>query len=372
MPDIRNKPRVFLSHSKKDIEFIHRIEADLRKCQIDPWLDEIDIRHGQPWLDAIFESGIPTCDCILVYLTEASLQSPMVKKELDAGIITKLKDSRVALLPYVADSALRAQLRADIQTVQVPEWNEKNYAEMLPRVVAEVWHSFMDRGVAAAVNDEKVKRLEAEAHLSQLQSASTTAFTTNEEADFAFIWNALDKWVPVHVTVKSDPTMAPGVRAMEVHLGSLVLDVERRYDAWVDEAAFDAQISQAVFRSLHKLDSSPLCKVTALSAYNLRWTASDRVHASFNGFAMLADILLMFSLVEKKPYETTDSELRRIQIALFEKQQYRLVFTSKFARLRYWLTYHGNLPATLRLRRATRSRRKSSASSRGVALKGGA
>lgn len=65
-----NKPRVFLSHSKSDKSFIELINNDLRKCQIDPWLDSEEIRHGKPWLDTIFEDGIPTCDSVLVYFTD--------------------------------------------------------------------------------------------------------------------------------------------------------------------------------------------------------------------------------------------------------------------------------------------------------------
>ena len=70
MDSIRNKPKVFLSHSNTDKEFITKIDEDLRKCLIEPWIDTRDIRHGESWLDAIFESGIPTCDCVLIYLTE--------------------------------------------------------------------------------------------------------------------------------------------------------------------------------------------------------------------------------------------------------------------------------------------------------------
>ena len=77
----KNKPRVFLSHSKADIEFVRQIRNDLQKCQIDTWLDEDDIRHGKPWLDSIFEDGIPTCDSVIVYFSSYALQSQMVKKE---------------------------------------------------------------------------------------------------------------------------------------------------------------------------------------------------------------------------------------------------------------------------------------------------
>ena len=188
-----NKPKVFLSHSKKDAEFIHRLCKDLRLCQIEPWLDSQEIRHGQPWLDAIFESGIPTCDAILIYLTENSIESPVVKKEIDASIIKKLKESHVAFLPYVSKEILRDQLRLDIQALQTLEWNKQNYAEMLPRVVAEIWHSYLDRVVLSVAKDEKVRRLEAELELERLKKTGMESiFEAKEIADFDFICKQFD------------------------------------------------------------------------------------------------------------------------------------------------------------------------------------
>ena len=69
-----NKPRIFLSHSKKDADLIKRLYDDLRQCQIDPWIDEMDIRPGKPWLDAIFEEGIPMPQGVLPVPVEQPLQ----------------------------------------------------------------------------------------------------------------------------------------------------------------------------------------------------------------------------------------------------------------------------------------------------------
>ena len=57
-----NKPRVFLSFSDEDAPFINQLDSDLRNCQVSTWLYTKQIRHGKPWLEAIFEAGIPTCD----------------------------------------------------------------------------------------------------------------------------------------------------------------------------------------------------------------------------------------------------------------------------------------------------------------------
>ena len=132
-----NKPRVFLSHSEKDDEFVSKLADDLRKCQIEPWHFKYEIRHGKPWLDEIFNLGMPTCDAIVIYLTESSLASPVVKKEIDAGILQQLSDHNIAFLPYVDDEKIRSQLRPDIQALQIPEWNKDNYSYLLPVVVSE-------------------------------------------------------------------------------------------------------------------------------------------------------------------------------------------------------------------------------------------
>lgn len=195
MDSIRNKPKVFLSHSNTDKEFIKKIDEDLRKCLIEPWMDFRDIRHGESWLDEIFESGIPTCDCILIYLTEASIQSPMVKKEIDAGFLQKLKDKHVGFLPYVSDESLRNRLRHDIQSIQTPEWDDKNYNQLLPRVVAEIWRCYFDRKINEATLEEKNRRLQLELELENLKKKESEGiFSNSEEEDFNFIWNKFDRY----------------------------------------------------------------------------------------------------------------------------------------------------------------------------------
>ena len=234
---LQNKPKVFLSHSKKDTEFIDILCKDLRLCQIEPWLDSEEIRQGQPWLDAIFESGIPTCDAILVYLTESSIGSPVVKKEIDASIIKKLKDSHVAFLPYVSQDILRDKLRVDIQTLQTPEWNKQNYAEMLPRVVAEIWHSYLDRVVLSVASQEKVRRLEAENELEKLKKTGIEGiFDARELADFEFIWNQFDRHdvMSISCSIRDDNRFCPLEKTdyeFRIHLRTIIPQLDK-IDDW--------------------------------------------------------------------------------------------------------------------------------------------
>jgi len=80
-----NKPRAFISYSSLDSSFVQKIESGLRGCQIEPWRDRTEIRDGRPWLDSIFEEGLPTCDVIIAYFTSNSLNSDMVTREVDAA-----------------------------------------------------------------------------------------------------------------------------------------------------------------------------------------------------------------------------------------------------------------------------------------------
>lgn len=202
MKDKVNKPRAFLSYSSQDLAFIEKIESDLRTCKIDSWRDRTDIRDGHPWLESIFEEGLPTCDVIIAYFTENSLHSGMVTKEVDAAQIRQLEDSGISFLPYVNKSEIRSKLRLDIQTLQSRVWNNENYHEVFPSVVAEIWRSYMERHVGILVLQERNKRLELEIEVQRLQAKSdASAFTSHEEKEFRYIYEKLNEPREISINV---------------------------------------------------------------------------------------------------------------------------------------------------------------------------
>jgi hypothetical protein len=200
-----NKPRAFLSHSKLDTEFIDKLANDLRRCQIEPWLDTEEIRDGKPWLKIIFEDGIPTCDVVIVYLTDNSINSKMVEKEIDAAIIEQLAEKGISLLPYVNNASLRSKIRGDVRALQCREWNPDNYSDVLASVVAEIWRSYMERTVKTATLQETNKRLELELKLRQLQEKTgDSIFTESENIDFRYIYSKLSRKINVIVRVHEE------------------------------------------------------------------------------------------------------------------------------------------------------------------------
>lgn len=338
--DVRfNKPRVFLSHSKADIAFVQRLYDDLRHSQVEPWLDSEDIRHGRPWLDAIFEGGIPQCDAIICYFTPTSLQSTMVKKEMDAAILQQLKDRGVAFLPYVIDSSLRSDLRADIQALQCPVWNEANYEEMLPRAVSEIWRSFLERTVAASVQDERVKRLEAELELSKLQNSSDSAvFTPSEDADFSHIWDSLDRLERMQVEEKL---------LVQDKDGQSAWHVVNRYSVAVRLSNFVAMVIKAGFE-YSNWDIQPFLS-DSLTAYMFERGLTSDPESKFevSNTPNIIDELLMYGLLERI-YEPPRKQKEPFdRMSGFNRPIYRHVWSPKSFRLRYWLAFRDELPSTL-------------------------
>ena len=55
------KPKVFLSHSKKDKEFVERIANDLRYARVDVWYDDWEIPSGTSFRREIVD-GIESSD----------------------------------------------------------------------------------------------------------------------------------------------------------------------------------------------------------------------------------------------------------------------------------------------------------------------
>lgn len=315
-----------MSHSKQDIAFIDRLYNDLRKCQIEPWLDSEEIRHGKPWLEAIFEDGIPTCDCVLLYFTENSAESKMVKKEMDASLIRQLKDKGVVFLPYVIDASVRDKLRTDIQTLQVPVWNDENYEELLPRVVSEIWRSYLERTISNAVQGERIKRLEAELELEKTKNSSNSIFEPAEEADFTYIWKQLDVAIPVKVKMTS--------KAKESNEST-----EETIQYTVD--------LRALFMSLLGSNNSEYYSSSCDNCIirHLYKTNDDNENADMKyDMDSSTDILKMlktYGFVESvaKPPAPSNNNLGRTFLS-FNGTSYNEVYTPKAHRFIYWLEYN--------------------------------
>jgi hypothetical protein len=322
-----NKPIVFLSHSKRDSEFIKRLVVDLPKYKIDVWFDEDEIRPGKPWLDSIFVHGIPRCDAILVYFTESSMSSPVVKKEMDAGILQTLSDNNIVFLPFVNDAKIRPLLRSDIRSLQTLEWNDSNYSSLLPSVVAEIWRSYLERTVASATKDERLKRVEAELELEKIRNQHEDFFSPSENAEFEFIWNSYDKTIPITIIETTqnvshkDETFANS-HQLVMNLATLVASLTDQFGV-----EYDSDIVNYMVKNL-------AIKLLGISLKDEN--GNLKVKIEMEGFPELGRQLLMYGLIEGLTYP---NNLGRVEN--------HMIFPKKFFRFRYWLAHHQKLPDSI-------------------------
>jgi hypothetical protein len=139
------KPRIFLSHSKKDREFVEQLARDLLPARIEAWYDDWEIPPGASLRAKIFEEGIPRCDLFLVYLTGHSAHSKWVAEELDAAFVRNFKSEGGSLALYVDSDATRAKLRLDLQSHRIPVLEPANYSQCLLEIAALAWETYTDR-----------------------------------------------------------------------------------------------------------------------------------------------------------------------------------------------------------------------------------
>jgi hypothetical protein len=311
----KNIPKLFLSHSSLDKEFIEQLYAELRRCQIEPWLDTEEIRAGKPWLKVIFEEGIPTCDAVFVYYTENALGSPMVAKEVDTSLIQQMGDANINFIPYVESESVRRKLRPDIQSIQCPTLTKENYKEVFPQIVAEVWRTYHERSIPKYIAIEKSKRLELELKLKEIEGKQSSRFFTDaEESEYAYITKKLSE--PLLVIVESEQSMGNEFffRPLELLFHSMK-ESGRVYD--------HCYARNEIYRLLHK----------ELNQHNTVETANcDRLIYK----DPLYHDLQMYGFVEGESVERFKGRAERV-----------MFYSNKMFRYRYWLDFNGKLPATV-------------------------
>ena len=98
--DEAQKVVAFLSHSSKDKPFIRQLSSDLVKEGIDVWLDEHKILVGDSITEKIGQ-GLAQSDYFVIALSETSVDSAWVKKELSGALIREVEKREVTVLPIL-------------------------------------------------------------------------------------------------------------------------------------------------------------------------------------------------------------------------------------------------------------------------------
>jgi hypothetical protein len=110
--------KVFLSHSSLDKAYVRRVKAALAPHGPDSWLDECELFPGDSLFDKIAEA-ITESDCVLVFISENSVKSGWVKRELSSFLAREETALKPLVIPVILDRteppvflAPRLQVRA--------------------------------------------------------------------------------------------------------------------------------------------------------------------------------------------------------------------------------------------------------------------
>ncbi len=170
------KPKVFLSHNKKDKDFIEKIANDLRSCGIDVWYDEWEIPPGESLRKKIFDEGITNCDLFFVYLTNNSIESVWVQKELDAAFVQEMELNSSFLLLYVDEDLTREKLSLDLKALSIPKFNSSDYIIPFGKLLSKTWNEFMNKRLKKLQKENDFRYLELENKFLMLKQNSSLDF----------------------------------------------------------------------------------------------------------------------------------------------------------------------------------------------------
>ena len=111
--------RIFLSHSSKDKQFVEKLAKDILALDVEVWLDKWEIKVGDSLLDKIGE-GLESSDYLIIILSNNSVQSSWVRKELNVFLCNEISSKKIKILPVLIDDCdipifLREKLYADFR-----------------------------------------------------------------------------------------------------------------------------------------------------------------------------------------------------------------------------------------------------------------
>jgi hypothetical protein len=95
----------FISYSNKDGEFAERLYADLQSRNVRCWFAPEDMKIGDKIRPRIDEA-IRVHDKLLLVLTESSMKSTWVEKEVETAFEKERKQGRTVLFPIRLDDAV--------------------------------------------------------------------------------------------------------------------------------------------------------------------------------------------------------------------------------------------------------------------------
>ncbi len=82
--------KVFISYSRKDMDFVRKLAGDMEKAGYDVWWDITDLRGGDDWVRSL-PAAIEASQFFIIVLTQNSIKSEWVQKEYTQALTLRKK-----------------------------------------------------------------------------------------------------------------------------------------------------------------------------------------------------------------------------------------------------------------------------------------
>jgi hypothetical protein len=134
---MNNAAKIFLSHSSKDKDFVRRLANDLNSKNIPVWFDEWELKVGDS-LNRKISDGIKESAWLAIILSNNSVTSQWVEKELNAALAQELEQKQIYVLPILIEDCsvpifLKDKLFADFRSNY-----ERGLTALLRRLIPEI------------------------------------------------------------------------------------------------------------------------------------------------------------------------------------------------------------------------------------------
>jgi hypothetical protein len=152
------KPYVFLSHNSKDKRFVRGLAYRLRKAGIRVWLDEAEIKVGESLIEKLREA-IDSVDFLIVVLSQASIESAWVQKEVEIAMNQEIKYRKIKVLPLLKETVplpgfLEGKLYLDFTTKYT---RAKSSQKLIDHILSYDRASVINRALAAYLQERSKK-----------------------------------------------------------------------------------------------------------------------------------------------------------------------------------------------------------------------
>ena len=128
-----NPPRISLAHSGRDESFVKSLASDLRRNGIRVWLDNFELKEGDPITQSVHEP-IKENDYLGVVLSPSSVESEWITKDLSTTLVRELEKKAILVLPILYKECKIPPVIADKKTADFTSTHQRGLEDLLSRI----------------------------------------------------------------------------------------------------------------------------------------------------------------------------------------------------------------------------------------------